>query len=330
MQLTNNSIHNRLKLNIQRINFNSERILSSTRKSNKMVGNIANTFNFGTGITASGNQISGGFTNQIKLAQIVVPMPVTIPITGAESMLYGSFLPKKHSVDYRPRNLPIVKILLTPQSIRQSMQRYHNPEQANDVLIKNMKEWYDDPTSNKLPALRKSVKSYVMMADAGNQKKTAVIRGNSSTARLRKKGPTPPSNNKPALANLRNQQDQLRFQNIMRSNNIRDLPQRLYRLVADWAEHYSIQRQLKEPLDMINIARTPKSNPLNPTEVSSFDAAMSKSVEDGFVRIHRETSKGIENEYFFKYKTLMRNGQPTTSLLRADELYQKLNTTNPH
>ncbi len=186
--------------------------------------------------------------------------------------------------------------------------------------------------NSKFSTLPSEVQANVFKAEteSSNNEKKFVVKGNSSTTRLRKKGPRPPSNNKPALANLRNQQDGLRFQNIMKSNNIRDLPQRLYRLIADWAEHYSIQRQLAEPLDMSHIAKTPKSNPLNPTQVSNLDAAMRGKVEDGFIRIRRETSKGVENEYWFKYKTLMRNGQTETKFLRADELYEKLNATNPH
>jgi hypothetical protein len=90
-------------------------------------------------------------------------MPTTVPITGAEGGLRGNSTPKQPKIDYRPRNIPTVTILLTETSIRESMQKYPNAKKANSTLIKNMKEWHADPRTINSPQ-RKAVKAYIMAA----------------------------------------------------------------------------------------------------------------------------------------------------------------------
>ncbi len=140
-----------------------------------MAINSINTNSNGTGLVGAGKQNPAEFNREVKFAQITIPMPVTVPLTGAEGG-FGRSKPKTSSIDYRPRNLPQVKYLLTEKSIRESMQKYPNPAKANDVLIKSMKEWYNDPVSKKTLGLRKTVRNYVLMADASHKSaKSAAI-----------------------------------------------------------------------------------------------------------------------------------------------------------
>jgi hypothetical protein len=116
-----------------------------------------------TGIVRGGKLDEPRLTGEFQLAQVAVPMPTTMPATGAEGGSKEIIAPKKPSIDYRPKNTPQATILLTETSIRESMQKYPNAKKANSTLIKNMQEWYADSRTKKSP-LRKAVKAYIMAA----------------------------------------------------------------------------------------------------------------------------------------------------------------------
>ncbi len=290
-----------------------------------MVRNITNACTASTGILARDKQFPEGFAGHIKIAQVSIPMPATsISVTGLKGMLHNN-LPFKKPIDYRPRNLPQVKILLSEQSIRQSMRRYPNPAEANDVLIKSMIEWCNDPISKKTPTLRKSVKSYVMMANADNQKKKGIIRGNSSTVRLRKKGPNRPQKNDDINRVVSKTQDDNASFNIPKiwtSNTLKDLPRNLYNVVYNWVER-AYSKNPKDNINIIDISKMPKANPLNPTNVSEMSELM--NAPDGFVKFERILSDGKRTDFFLK---ISEHGR--SKFIEASELLEKLNAKLPH
>ena len=187
-----------------------------------MVRNIANQTQSVTGVVG-GSQTAVQFNKEIKLAQIAIPMPVIVPITGAEGGSFGGLRPKTPSINYRPSNLPQVKYLLNEQSLRQALTRYPNAKQANAVLIKSMKEWSNDPISKKTPALRTQVQSYILMADTSDKPKKGLSRAdkaksNSDGTERRPNGKPPqkpePPTRKIASETRKNVEDLVRLDTI--------------------------------------------------------------------------------------------------------------------
>jgi hypothetical protein len=166
----------------------------------------------------------------------------------------------------------------------------------------------------------------LMRAESGDSsKKTATKKGSSTITALRKRGPNrPPKNNDKNSAVASNSEDQtsLSIPKMWTSNSLKDLPIKLYRVVADWVEHASVKNP-NDFIDIIRIGRAPKANPLNPTNVTSNTDMM--AAQDGFVKFQRNLLDGPKTDFFLEITT---NGR--SRFIDALELYEKLQNKLPH
>ena len=192
------------------------------------------------------------------------------------------------------------------------------------LLGQSMNSIKDDSRFSTLPS---SVQANVLKAETGNSdnKKKIVVKGNSSTARLRRKGPNrPPKKDSKdnVVSNTQDDKGNFSIPRMWTSNSLKDLPIKLYREVCAWIERASVKNPF-DHIDVINIGRTPKANPLNPTNVSSMNEI--QTAPDGFVKFQRTLLDGEKIDFFLKITT---NGR--AKFINASELLEVLNAKLPH
>jgi hypothetical protein len=98
----------------------------------------------------------------VKLAHGVTTAPASPFVTGREGGNSGEIIKKLPAqIRYTPSNLRFEPILLSNQSLIDAMKQYAIPKQANDVLLKNMLQWYNDPRSKQSALLRREVGAFI-------------------------------------------------------------------------------------------------------------------------------------------------------------------------